>query len=664
MPCSKIRGECIDMKTFFIIALFVATFETKAEYPNFWKNSAYAIKCDNNNVRDVLNDFGKSFGVVVNISEDVGGNCDGWIRFENAIQFLDNFTYEHHLEWYFFKNNLYVSNISANVTKRLKVDSNLKQALKDIGLFTKKFGWGELKDKQVAIVTGPYSYVRKVQDLSSSSFDKKSSPHGDNNGSVNTHVFRLKYASVVDREINVRDKTYVIPGAHNILSGIIHGTSEAPNSVTIKDKRKNTDELGKLVSAKNSNSLSIESDVRTNSIFIHTKKNDIRRYKDIIKMIDIKQNMIEIDAVIVDISREKLKEIGVNLQYASKDDKFSFESRTASGSLTNLYNGASTLFIDNIGEFYTNLKLLESDGNASIIANTSILTMENQPAVIDLSETVFIQTIGERVVNLDDITTGTLLNVTPTVIDENGQNKIKMFVEIEDGKIIKDTANGLPSVTKSNINTRAIVDENKSLVVGGYHSQTNSNVVNKVPKLSEIPIIGNIFTNKQDNISHKERIFILTPRISRSHHNPEDYIYYSDKNEIASYMAIIEDRWFQANSDYVTKSLKLFEDVANNRIPIGYSIDTHSERSTISCTLEGVNFEFDHQPVMVGHGIKLIKVKATNQSKESIYLVEHACSGKGLIGVMLDHSEALLPKQFGHIYMTLDEKRTRPHLTL
>ena len=62
--------------------------------------------------------------------------------------------------------------------------------------------------------------------------------------------------------------------------------------------------------------------------------------------------------------------------------------------------------------------------------------MENQPAVIDLSETVYLRSVGERIVDVLPVTAGTLLNVIPrTVITEEG-NKIKLVVDIEDGKLV------------------------------------------------------------------------------------------------------------------------------------------------------------------------------------------------------------------------------------
>jgi len=111
---------------------------------------------------------------------------------------------------------------------------------------------------------------------------------------------------------------------------------------------------------------------------------------------------------------------------------------------------------------------LERTGDASIMANTSIQTVENQPAVFDLSETRYVQSVGERVAEFESITAGTLLHVVPRNIESGKDDQVQLLVEIEDGQIVDQTNNrGLPTVKKIAINTSAVVDEGRSLCDDG-----------------------------------------------------------------------------------------------------------------------------------------------------------------------------------------------------
>jgi len=139
--------------------------------------------------------------------------------------------------------------------------------------------------------------------------------------------------------------------------------------------------------------------------------------------------------------------------------------------------------------------------------------VDNIGAMLDLSETLYIRTQGERVATVTPVTAGTSLRVTPRVI-ENGQERVvQLVVDIEDGQIQDRLIDTLPTVRRSNVSTQAIVLENETLLIGGYNTDQNIERVDRVPLLGEIPVVGALFSNKTRDVQKRERLFMIKPKI-------------------------------------------------------------------------------------------------------------------------------------------------------
>ena len=184
--------------------------------PGFWNESAYAIECKNTSVSDVLSDFSSSFNINLVVSGKISGECHGWKRAETVITFLDDISSEYQLQWFYYKNKLYISSNNDHRTLRIEAATGFKNALKGLGLFQEKFGWGELEDRGVVIVSGPSQYVNFINRLS-----EKEKELQEQAANSDIYVFPLKHASVADRTLKIRNEDVVIPGVASILKGLL-----------------------------------------------------------------------------------------------------------------------------------------------------------------------------------------------------------------------------------------------------------------------------------------------------------------------------------------------------------------------------------------------------------------------------------------------------------
>lgn len=513
-----------------------------AVVPDDWRQSAYAYEATQTPLETVLKDFANAYGVGLSLS-GVSGVVDAKLRAASAQEFLDRLALEHQFQWFVYNGKLYVSPQSAQVSQRLEVSADaapdLKQALTDIGLLDKRFGWGELPDEGVVLVSGPARYIELIRGFS------KEKVKPDEKQQVMS--FALRYAAVADRQIHYRDQTMNIPGVAGILESLLD--SQRPTLPSAQDPKANISALQGMADAARSKIMNlatervsgrpevkpkgagqrrVAADVRNNAVLIYDNPDKRAQYQQLIEQLDLPSNLVEIDAIILDIDRNQLSSL--ESRWSAKAGGVGFGSSLLS-------SGSSTLFIRDFDRFFADIQALEGQGVASVIARPSVLTLENQPAVIDFSRTQYITATGERVANIMPITAGTSLQVIPRTIPGAQHNRFQLIVDIEDGQLEQARDQQTPTVKRGTVSTQAVISENRSLVIGGFHVDERGNHENQVPLLGQLPLIGPLFSSTRREVSRRERLFILTPRLIGDQIDPARYVASENRSQLDQALA-------------------------------------------------------------------------------------------------------------------------------
>lgn len=431
---------------------------TLAAIPSEWKNTAYAYEAEHKPVQEVLEDFAQTFGTQLQIDGLLEGNVNGKIRADTPQSLLDRLGVEHRFQWYMYNNTLYISTLDQQESARLEVSSetvaDLKQALTDIGLLDSRFGWGELPDDGVVLVSGPKRYIDQIKHFSS----QRKSP--DEKQSVLT--FPLKFANAADRPIDYRGEKLAIPGVASMLRGLLEprdtsvlssrtsrpASSSQPSPVTPILPRLSNPMLDQMLGAPAPlgqmnpgmplttrapvarGRIRVEADVRNNAVLIYDLPERQAMYRELIAQLDVARKLVEIDAIILDIERTQLREFGVN---------WGFQNSRFRGGVNMAPGTSAQMSIENRDRFYADIRALEAKGLATMVSNPSVLTLENQPAVIDFNRTQYL-TAGVENATILPITVGTSFQVVPRVITSRGSHQVHLAVDIEDGNFDETNA--------------------------------------------------------------------------------------------------------------------------------------------------------------------------------------------------------------------------------
>ncbi len=391
------------------------------------------------------------------------------------------------------------------------------------------------------MVTGAKRFVEQIEELSYAV--QQGMPAEKAPGST-YRVFRLKYAWADDVSLAVGGQTIVVPGVASLIRSLIEPGGISAPARTRQQIRPSVSGLrgqglnavGDAVeepapvfessgsSAAHPNNARIVADSRLNALIVRDTANRMPMYESLIASLDVEPTMLEIEATIIDMDTDRLRELGINWRLQDGDSEALLgpgsarAGRVAPGTVPvgqAGQGGVVSLVVGDRTRFISRIRALETQGAARIVSKPHIITLSDVEAVLDTTSTFFVRVAGQEEVDLFNVSVGTTLRVTPHVFDEGARSRIKLLVNIEDGSASDRQVDSIPVIERSTINTQALIDAGESLLIGGLVREFTGNAVSKVPVLGDIPGLGALFRNNSRTSSRVERLFLITPRLSR-----------------------------------------------------------------------------------------------------------------------------------------------------
>jgi type IV pilus assembly protein PilQ len=248
------------------------------------------------------------------------------------------------------------------------------------------------------------------------------------------------------------------------------------------------------------------------------------------KMLDTRTPQIEIVAKLVDIDVSALRQLGIrwgirnldinNITNPSSD--VDPNSWSPSGNQLGV-DAPNADRVGTIGGILTRpwgtveflLEQLEQKRQAQIISNPRITTVDNREAKILVGQKIPLITqdvAGNAVTQLQTI--GIQLKVTPHLTDDK-RIVLDMHPEVSDLST-QSTVQGGVIINTSEADTRVMVDNGQTAVIGGLIRTNEGTVVTGIPILMNIPILGGLFRNKSIVKQQRELVIFVTPKLVES----------------------------------------------------------------------------------------------------------------------------------------------------
>ena len=249
-----------------------------------------------------------------------------------------------------------------------------------------------------------------------------------------------------------------------------------------------------------------------------------KMYSDnVVNMINMSQPMqVRLEARIVEINRNKTKNLGINWGNASDIDDTTGVVTVNSGSFSFGQDATNSRWnrplggMGSIASINATLNLLIGNGDAKVLSQPHVVTMSGQKADILIGgEMPVPSTNSNGSTNVEWKRYGIELSMEP-VATEDGliTSKIKASVSTltsTSGTIINGTS--ILGLAERSAETVITLGSGQTMAIGGLLSSEDTKSVSKIPILGDIPVLGRFFRDVTEKHDEKELLIFITPTL-------------------------------------------------------------------------------------------------------------------------------------------------------
>ena len=267
---------------------------------------------------------------------------------------------------------------------------------------------------------------------------------------------------------------------------------------------------------------------RTKSILVLSPPEFISQIKKLIEALDVSGKQVMIKAIIVEVDHKNLTSLGV--QVATNPAAFGTldeNSIMALNSLSQFDRHGSLIWGagGNQGTQVTNtltadinvlIDFLVKKVNAKVLNQQTLWTEDNEEASFFKGNKVAFftsATSSATAGNVQDFEfqrVGMTLAVRPSITPKND---VDMIINIIISQLTSDRENSQPVRTEMETKTNMIVGDGQTLMLGGILFQEESIVKRGVPGLSDIPLLGALFSHEESKTTNNEMLVFITPYV-------------------------------------------------------------------------------------------------------------------------------------------------------
>ena len=234
------------------------------------------------------------------------------------------------------------------------------------------------------------------------------------------------------------------------------------------------------------------------------------RIEKILREIDVEPLQIMIEAKILEITLDSSESFGIDWSQvvgAGRSGQLGTQglaSRGAPGFFFSMVNQNLNVY----------LSALSGKGRVHTLSTPKLLALENQEATVKIGDSLgYKVTTTINLITTESVQyleTGVILKVVPSV-DQRGLILMKIHPEVSSGSL----ADGIPSKKSTEVTTQLLAEDGQSILIGGLIKNSATLRRNGTPVLGELPLVGWLFSNKEETAQSTETVVLITPHVMR-----------------------------------------------------------------------------------------------------------------------------------------------------
>jgi type IV pilus assembly protein PilQ len=306
---------------------------------------------------------------------------------------------------------------------------------------------------------------------------------------------------------------------------------------------------------------------RTNSITIMDTEEGLDEAQRLIALIDKKPMQVLIEARLVEVDLDNSLDLGIQWGaaggFSNAGTNYGIGTSQVTGSPTNAFSGtangilngtpaaagspnyvsptspasqtspatgvnvpaATTAgaitfgFINNTASLLATINAMASKNKSRVLSAPKIMTLSSEEAKIEADEQIpypitSVTGTGVSQQSFQFVSAGIILTVTPTV-NSDGQVMMKINPVSSFPAPTALTSVG-PTIETRSAETTVLVKDGQTIVIGGLINETDTDTVEKVPLLGDIPILGAFFRRQLKSKNRNELLVFVTPHVIKN----------------------------------------------------------------------------------------------------------------------------------------------------
>ncbi|HVL37811.1 MAG TPA: secretin N-terminal domain-containing protein [Fimbriimonadaceae bacterium] len=253
-------------------------------------------------------------------------------------------------------------------------------------------------------------------------------------------------------------------------------------------------------------------DVASRVLVISGPPDAVAMALELARQLDVARTQITISVTIYDISNDALKELGLSWNFGG----FSVTEDRPNGINFGSFDRSPL-------SFSAAIKALETSNHAKLLAAPSVSLLDGERAFVLIGSRInFPVLVGYSQANSpifskEEERVGIYLQVAATVASD-GSMTLSLYPQVSTiTGFLEVNGASYPQIATREAQTTVRVRPGESIVLGGLFRDEEISHIERVPILSEVPILGELFKRRKKSKSSGQVIITVTPTITTPH---------------------------------------------------------------------------------------------------------------------------------------------------
>ncbi|QVL47335.1 MAG: type IV pilus secretin PilQ [Thiocapsa sp.] len=177
--------------------------------------------------------------------------------------------------------------------------------------------------------------------------------------------------------------------------------------------------------------------------------------------------------------------------------------------------GAVNFLIGKVGSYLLQLELsaMQREGRGEVISSPRVITSDQKQARIEVGKEIPYAIVVEQGATPETDFKKAVLSLTVTPAITPDDRIIMDLIVTKDEPDFSEVVLGQPTINTREIETRVLVDNGETVVLGGVYERTKIFAKEQVPWIGDVPVLGRLFKREAREDNNSELLIFVTPKI-------------------------------------------------------------------------------------------------------------------------------------------------------